>query len=215
MQIDHIFIFTEEPDAAAEELLAFGLTEGSSRVHKGQGTSNRKFYFENFFLEILWVHDAEEITTPAMQPTRLWQRARYVETTASRYGLCLANTPDTDAIFAAATPYQPAYFPAGLVIDVLTHEQNLSLPWTFRLPFKGPKTATTEPTSHDNGLRELTQAVFGLSRHSASDELVKQLAQQPQIRFIAASGDNLTLTFDHNSQGETKQFKNLNLIINY
>ena len=57
MQIDHIFCFTDAPQAAAEELLAFGLTEGSNRVHPGQGTANRKFYFENFFLEILWLQD--------------------------------------------------------------------------------------------------------------------------------------------------------------
>lgn len=50
MQIDHIFIFTETPDAAAEELAALSLIDGSNRVHTGQGTANRKFYFDNFSL---------------------------------------------------------------------------------------------------------------------------------------------------------------------
>ena len=61
MEIDHIFIFSNNSGKEAKNLIEFGLTEGSSRVHKEQGTKNRKFYFENFFLEILWVINEEEI----------------------------------------------------------------------------------------------------------------------------------------------------------
>lgn len=215
MQIDHIFIFTEAPEAAAEELRAFGLIEGSSRVHVGQGTANRKFYFENFFLELLWVHNEPELTSPTTQPAQLWQRAHYLETQASRYGLCLVNTPDTDPVFAAATSYQPAYFPAGLVIEVLAHQPNPDLPWTFRLPFISPKTAAVEPTSHPNGLGELTQAVFGLGQYDADAVFVQQMASQPQIRFVAAPRNSLTLTFDHNRQGKTREFSGLDLTIHY
>src|SRR4051794_34154336 len=57
MDIDHIFIFTDNKGRIADELVSFGLTEGSSRVHQGQGTTNRTFSFENFFLEIVWVHN--------------------------------------------------------------------------------------------------------------------------------------------------------------
>ncbi len=53
MKIDHIFIFSNEHGKEANELVELGFTEGSNRVHKGQGTTNRKFYFENFYLEIL------------------------------------------------------------------------------------------------------------------------------------------------------------------
>ncbi len=49
MNIDHIFIFTDDDGKDADELVDFGLTEGSNRVHVGQGTTNRKFYFDNFF----------------------------------------------------------------------------------------------------------------------------------------------------------------------
>ncbi len=55
--IDHIFIFTHDQGKIAEQLIDFGLSEGSSRINTGQGTANRKFYFHNFFLEILWVQN--------------------------------------------------------------------------------------------------------------------------------------------------------------
>ena len=46
------------PEAAA--LIAAGLTEGSSITHPGQGTANRRFFFENIYVELVWVSDAEE-----------------------------------------------------------------------------------------------------------------------------------------------------------
>lgn len=215
MEIDHIFIFSDSPQAAAAELLALGLTEGSSRVHPGQGTTNRKFYFANFFLEILWVHDATEITSPLLLPTRLWERARYAATGASPYGLCLVNTPDTDSVFADALVYQPQYFPLGLTIDVLPNAHNHALPWLFRLPFKGAKAATTEPTQHPAGLQQLTHAHFGLRQFAADEPGLQKLAGQPQFSFGPAVENNLTLTFDGHRQGQTKKVEALNLTICY
>ena len=61
MDIDHIFIFTDDNGKVADQLIEFGMTEGSNRIHAGQGTTNRKFYFDNFFLELLWVYDTNQI----------------------------------------------------------------------------------------------------------------------------------------------------------
>ena len=55
MEINHIILFSKMQGQEADELHNFGLTEGSHRIHPGQGTRNRKFYFANFFLEIVWV----------------------------------------------------------------------------------------------------------------------------------------------------------------
>lgn len=38
----------------------FGLTEGTSNRHPGQGTANRRFFFKNFFIELLWLENLEE-----------------------------------------------------------------------------------------------------------------------------------------------------------
>jgi|SRR6476661_2258417 len=215
MTIHHIFIFTETPTAAAEELLAFGLLEGSSRVHAGQGTANRKFYFENFFLEVLWVQNAAELHSPVTGPSQLWQRAAYREYRASPFGLCLDNTPATDAVFRTAARYQPAYLPASCSIDVLAHGHNLSLPWTFRLPRQSTPTAAAEPTHHPNGLQQLTQAAFGLAQFDAADEFVRVLAGHQQLQFVAAPLNNLALTFDDHRRGKTQEFASMDLVIHY
>jgi hypothetical protein len=53
MEIDHIYICTEKNAPAGDLLVEFGLLEGSSNTHPGQGTANRRFYFHNLMLELL------------------------------------------------------------------------------------------------------------------------------------------------------------------
>lgn len=214
MDIDHIFIFVNDNGKIADELVYFGLTEGSSRIHVGQGTTNRKFYFDNFFLEILWVHNEEELKSDITKPTGLWQRADF-NSTNSPFGLCIVNTDETDRLFENAFKYQPAYFSVGLNIDILKNEQNLNLPWTFRLPFKGHKKNETEPTEHKSGLKNLTSVEFGITSFNKTDEFIQQFVGQEKIKFILSPTNNLTLTFDDNENGLTKVFEKLNLKIKY
>ena len=215
MDIDHIFIFTNDDGKIADELAHFGLTEGSSRIHVGQGTTNRKFYFDNFFLEILWVHNEDELKSEITKQTGLWKRADFNSTNVSPFGLCIVNTDETERLFENAFKYQPAYFPIGLNIDILTNEQNLNLPWTFRLPFKGIKKNETEPKEHKCELKNLTTVEFGITKYKETDQFIQQFVGQKKIKFTLSATNNLTLTFDDNKNGLTKEFDKLNLKINY
>jgi Glyoxalase-like domain len=214
MEVDHIFIFSDKQGKEAEELIDFGFTEGSSRVHAGQGTTNRKFYFENFFLEILWVINESEIKSDLVAPTRLWERSNFVENGISPFGLCLVNTEDTDILFENSLKYQPDYFPKGLEIEILTNEKTNYLPWTFRLPFKGEKKKTTEPIIHKNGISSLTKVEFGIPVSDQNDYLLNFQGEK-SISFNQNSSHNLILIFDNNKRNKTKIFDTLPLIIKY
>jgi len=109
MEVHHIYIFTDDKGKVADELVEFGLTEGSNRIHLGQGTENRKFYFENFYLEILWVHNEAEIKSKNVLPTGLSERADFKRNNFSPFGLCLVNTLETNQLFENAFKYQPDY----------------------------------------------------------------------------------------------------------
>ncbi len=128
MEIDHIFIFSSNDGKEAEHLVDFGLTEGSSRLHPGQGTTNRKFYFENFFLEILWVVNEEEIQSELTSKTKLWERSQFEKNGHSPFGLCLINSESTDKLFEKSEIYQPNYFPEGMSIDIITNEKHPQFP---------------------------------------------------------------------------------------
>jgi hypothetical protein len=214
MNIDHIFIFTDDNGKIADDLIEFGLAEGSSRVHAGQGTRNRKFYFDNFFLEILWVCNEQEIKSDLVKPTGLWQRAAYATNEFAPYGLCLVNTEDTNVLFENALLYQPNYFPAGMMIEVLNNESHPSLPWTFRLPFKNQKKDEAEPRGHRNGIQRLTKAIFNY-KEPISDQYLDYFKNEASIEFSPSVDYGLTLIFDEGEQKMKKYFKDLKLTIEY
>jgi len=214
MNIHHIFIFTDHSENAAEQLIKFGFTEGSSRIHTGQGTSNRKFYFDNFFLEIIWKHNEDEINSDLTKPTGLWQRANFKANDFSPFGLCLVNSIETDQLFKTAFKYKPSYLPDSMAIDVLSNEDHPTLPWTFRLPFKGQMNQLGEPTIHKNGIQNLSKVCFE-HRHVGDNQFLKYFDLDKNIEFISSSRNWLKLTFDNGKQGKRKDFEALQLTIEY
>ncbi len=215
MLVDHIFIFSTQTGKEADDLVRFGFTEGSSRVHSGQGTMNRKFYFENFFLEILWVHDKTEIQNDVTAPTKLWERSQFAINDYSPFGLCFVNTEATDLLFQEAKQYQPNYFPKGMSIDIITNEAQPQLPWTFRLPYRGTQQKTTEPINHINNIQQLTNIVFEVADASLENSFVKTIEKNSYVHFKASHKNHLTLEFDQNKQGKQQEFPALQVTIVY
>jgi len=215
MVIDHIFIFSNNSGNEADYLVEFGLTEGSSRIHLGQGTTNRKFYFDNFFLEILWVVNEKEIRSELTSKTKLWERSQFQRTGNSRFGLCLINSESTDKLFEKSEIYQPDYFPKGMSIDIITSEEYANLPWTFRLPYRGEKKAHNEPTEHNNGIRKLTRTQFEVPLNNEDKEFTNYFLGNENIVFKNSNRNHLTLEFDNFSQKKSMELEALNLTINY
>lgn len=211
MKLDHIFIFSTSKGSEADELVRFGLTEGSSRVHPGQGTTNRKFYFENFFLEILWVHDPSEIQSQRTRVTKLWERSNFKHNNYAPFGLCLINDDASDQIFTKSSTYQPSYFPEDKKIEFITEPQ---LPWIFRLPFKGAKKATDEPLEHDKKLKKLTKATFQTPVVSELTDSLQQLSGG-DINFLVADEYHLLIEFDNADSKQECRFDKLPLTIRY
>lgn len=214
MIIDHIFILTDDSGKIADELVDFGFTEGSNHIHAGQGTTNRKFYFENFFLEILWVHNIKELKSKQTKPTGLWRRAEFNTTHFTPFGLCMVHSEETDVLFKNALKYQPDYFPEGMLIDILKNEQQPCLPWTFRLPFKGQNKNDKEPKVHLNKIKALSKAIFEF-QNCTDQKFLKNFEALNTIQFISSGRNWLNLIFDDGKQGKTKEFKNLCLTIEY
>lgn len=215
MEIDHIFIFSRNNGIEANNLVEFGLTEGSSRVHPGPGTVNRKFYFENFFLEILWVVNEKEIQSEVTSNTKLWERSQFGKNQHSRFGLCLVNSESTDKLFEQSEVYQPDYFPKGMSIDIITNKEYPKLPWTFRLPYRDKKKAHSERTEHSNDIKSLTKAVFEYPMNQGETVFTQYFEGVDSVEFINGNNTRLTLEFDNNRQKKSKEFKGLNLVLHY
>lgn len=214
MIIDHIFIFSNDKGLVVDDLIVFGLREGSSRVHPNQGTTNRKFYFDNFFLEILWVSDFDEINSDLIRNTGLTTRAYGYHDKYSPFGLCLEKCKETDELFKNSLTYQPTYFPDGKMIEFIDIDTVPSLPWIFRLPFTSKKDNNTEPKDHGNGICFLSKADFEC-KDIFSDTHLEKINSFDKIRFIKSKRNWLTLSFDNKVQKKTKTFEKLCLTIEY
>ncbi len=204
MQIDHVFIrVAPGGEAEAAALRAFGLTEGSGNTHPGQGTANRRFFFTNGFIELLWVADEAEATSPVTAPTRLHERLSG-DDGVSPFGVCYRPDADGDGPSFATFPYRPSYLPEGMSIDIAS-DAPLSEPMWFFLrtasapeSWQGPR---QQPLEHAVSLRRIT------------DVLVTQptppspTAQASTLPVAAGSAHLLTITFDHHSRGQTKDFR--------
>lgn len=215
MKIDHLFIFSENPEKDVEELIHAGLTEGSSRVHPGQGTRNRKFYFENFYLEIMWVSNEKEIKSDLTAPTCLWERANYRSSGFSPFGLILAHTPDTDTLFKDCLIYNPAYLPEDFTFEIITNEKYPSLPMVGRLSAPFQPGNRDEPTLHPMGIRQLTGIRFGIPEADIENDFTLFFKDRDQITFEESKTHHVTLEFDHWRKNRRITFKGLPLTFTF
>ncbi len=131
MRLHHFFLLTcpGAPEAAA--LTALGLVEGPANDHPGQGTANRRFFFGNSALELLFVRDEEEARTGPARELRFAERQSMPH--ASPFGLVFERGQQAAADFPG-WPYQPDYFPAGVTFLVGENSTNLAEPLCICMP---------------------------------------------------------------------------------
>lgn len=207
-ELDHVFICTDQGGGnGVDRLIALGLVEGRSRVHLGQGTTNRCLFFQNAILEFLWVHNATEAQSAVIQKTQLWERWRDRASGACPFGICLRPTAESSGVIPFEYwEYSPPYLPEDLYIAVGNNSNIVAEPMLFQTPFgKRPDQQPIEkrqPFVHPIGLQELTRV-----------ELVSPIADKPsrELRSVLDSdqlqlrlGDTywIKLGFDGESQGK-------------
>lgn len=202
-----MFIFSDK-GTETDELIDFGLTEGSGGTHKGIGTANRRIFFDNFYLEILWVEN--EMEAKSVEKIEIWERSDFKNNQYSRFGLCLKNTDETDNVFTNSIKWKPDFLPENKFVDILTNER---MPWIFRFP-TNRNSKLDEPRNHKNGIRKLTKAIFSISEIDFKS-IISEINENSTIEFVQSVDDLLILEFDNGIQGKTKRFENLNLRIDY
>ncbi len=87
-ELDHLFIMVSEGAPEADFLIPFGFKEGKPNRHRRQGTLNRRFFFQNMMLELVWVSNSKEATNEKTRPTGLWDRWNNRDT-KSPFGICM------------------------------------------------------------------------------------------------------------------------------
>lgn len=185
---------------------AFGLTEGSGNTHPGQGTANRRFFFANAFLELLWIADEEEVSSPVTAPTML--RERLSGGDAAPFGICFRPSATAPDAAFSTFDYQPSYLPPGMAIQIAS-DAPLSEPmWFFLATASAPahwEGARRQPLDHAAGLRHIT----AVRCTRPAPAMLSQAAKASGIDFVDGDGHLLEISFDNQAGGQIKDFRPL------
>jgi hypothetical protein len=207
VEVDHVFVGASVGAPEAQRLIDLGVVEGSSLRHPGQGTANRRFFFANSMLELIWVEDEREARSD-LEPARrlhLWERWSGRDGAACPFGVCLRPAAgQSDVAPFPAWEYRPSYSPVGL--PVANNSTVGTEPLVFYIPMhRRMDTAPQEqrqPYLHALPIRELTALrMFGPGAAAPSAAMLAVLGSGA-FSFQPAPRQLLELGFDGERQGQ-------------
>jgi hypothetical protein len=179
IELDHIIFFCAPGAPEADVLAGRGFHEGPGNSHPGQGTVNRRFFFRNAYLELLWVEGYDEAQAGEPRRTGLWDRWINRHNGCCPIGLVFRpSAPGTPTPFPSWS-YVPRYFPAGFSIEVALDIPR-NEPLLFYLPFARP--ALVEDVGSAPGGVQVG-AISGASLH-----LPGTASLSPALNLVVASG---------------------------
>jgi hypothetical protein len=206
MELDHVFLRAAVGAPEAALLRSFGLTEGSRNTHPGQGTANRRFFFDNAFIELLWIADECETKSDATRPTMLHERlsAAADPLTVSPFGLCFRPADGEAAPPFPMWDYAPAYLPKGMTVGVGQDVPLWEPMYFFLAKGSAPASAPAErrqPLVHAAGVHAIT--AIAITTCGTGDWSAPALAAMKTAGISVAKGARplMEITFDHGRAG--------------
>jgi Glyoxalase-like domain len=199
--IDHAFIACRTGAPEADLLLRQGFVEGSGNTHPGQGTANRRFFFDNFMLELLWIVDQAEVTSVQTRRTRLWERCSKSATADSPFGIVFRSDGDHSPPPFQTWAYFPSYLPAGTAIEV-AEGTTLQEPELFYLPFLRGGRSTSEPTTHKLPFCRVKSIAVGVCNLAALSNAALSIQTLGQLRYFASDRPVLELHFQSDQKAQ-------------
>ncbi len=165
LELDHVFVCAQPGAPEAEELVRFGLREGPSNTHPGQGTACRRFPFLNAMIELVWVNDPIEAQSELTRPTRLWERWSRRYSGSSPFGVCLRpaagseeGQPSPGGAPFPGWAYKPTYLPAPLKFHI--GDAQLAEPMWVYMDFMRRAQREAHFVEHPIGIREFTGLIL-------------------------------------------------------
>lgn len=205
IELDHLFVCTAPGAPEAEELVQFGLREGVSNQHPGQGTANRRFDFANAMIELLWVSDAKEAQSQSARRTLLWERWSGRAINASPFGICLrpADSEDTEPPFPA-WEYRPPYLPDPLFMHIA--ETRVEEPMWVYLSFMRRVDREQRFIEHPLGIREITGLTL-ITPVPLRSPASQRTVESGILSTRAGATSLLEIEFDNNWRKESLDFR--------
>jgi hypothetical protein len=213
--VDHVFVCCADGAPEADALAALGLAEGSGNTHPGQGTACRRFFFENAYLELIWVSDREEAQSDMVRPTRLWDRWSHRGQDASPFAVVLRPGDDDVALTPPfdSTSYRPDYMPLGATIE-LARGTLLGEPEIFFLGFQRDRARMgREPVDHELPLRYLRRVT--VTTPAPPSAAARAIAGTGLFELRQGDAHLMELAFDEARRGQADLRPELPLVLRW
>jgi hypothetical protein len=200
--LDHFFILTDFGAPQASSLLALGLVEGTANTHPGQGTANRRFFFADAMLELLYLRDlAEAMNGPA---ARLRLGRRFSSDGASPFGIVLREMPGGAGRPFPGWPYRPDYVDPDQPFLIGDNSSLLEEPLCIVLPGNADlnhgQTRSGDPFGRVSELR-LSVPV------TEASAVLQALARLDRISLILGAPHCIELIFKRGEAGQSADLR--------
>jgi len=195
LEVDHAFVACAPGAPEVGALLELGLVEGSRNTHPGQGTANRRFFFENFMLEFVWVADEAEATSAQTRRTRLWERCSNRQSGHSPFGIIFRPVSENASPPFQTWPYRPRYMPPDLPIGIAVGT-TLEEPELFYLPVLRSQHRGSEPTDHALPLRRVQGVAAGVPDLAGLSAASRSAERMGLVRYFESPAHVLEISFE-------------------
>jgi hypothetical protein len=224
LEIDHFFICVKtaiEPSV----LTALGLTSTAEVLHRPQqGTASRSIFFENIYLELIWVEDAEIAESYAQQSGMDFSARSQQQ--ASPFGIALRQTLDMSHRPFDLLPSQQGVRSSDVFINFAAPNLRLqSEPFCFVISDAVSLIALLDRTSpihqrlleHRAGMKRLTNARVSYQATGQMTDSMSLLQHENVIQVDSSTEPLLTLTFDDQVQQQTIDLRasGIPIVLNY
>jgi hypothetical protein len=196
-ELDHFFILTSPGAPEAESLLRLGLLEGPSNAHRGQGTANRRFFFADAMLELLYVDNPAEAMHGSGRRLRLAER--WSGEGASPFGLVLCVEPESSGLPFTGWPYRPAYLGGDKPFLIGENSDSLNEPLCIISPMA--RQSGVGKTHSRDPFRHVSELVISVPVERPS-LVLRALATLPRLTFRLGAPHLMEVVFQQGKRGE-------------
>ncbi|MEM6751893.1 MAG: hypothetical protein AAF630_02725 [Cyanobacteria bacterium P01_C01_bin.38] len=221
LQIDHIFVCLETaPDKQFLKDLGL-ICSDNVTYHPQQGTASTVIFFENTYIELIWVEDQVMAEIYAMRSgIDFMARAYSPEKAASPFGIALHQKPNF---------VHPEYSSSGLNHKASEQFINFAAsnlaartePLCFMIPESVSLSAIFNPLleshqkliNHPLGITKVTNTCIAISKPGFLTNPISMLQRDGIIEIEQNSSPLLELTFDYSVQGESIDLRSIGIPI--
>ena len=202
IQLDHFFILSEPGAPQADFLVDIGVVEGMPNDHPGQGTSNRRFFFENAGLELLYIRDAEEAMNGPASGLQCVERE--AQSGASPFGIVVRRTDDSADDPFPGWRYYPQYFGADKYFQVGENCNELQEPLCICMPIM-PPAASGQPLPREP-FTEVTELHISVPVNKPS-EVLETVGRCERISLTPGAPHHVEIVFTDGRAGQSKDLR--------